>query len=426
MKLHTKLIFSSLLILLSLTTNAQENTAPDSVNLQLQQMQSVLNTLSKIKISGYIQAQFQAVNALGASTFEGGNFSQNSATRFMVRRGRLKMQHTGKVSLLVLQLDATERGVGIKDAYVTLTEPWINSISLTMGVFDRPFGYEITYSSSLRESPERGRMSQILFPGERDLGAMISFQPPLMSAIKFLRIDAALVNGNGIAQEFDNYKDFIGRIRLNNIINREAVNFSIGGSHYNGAWKQSTVTKYEIGINTVGASSFLAGPGLGKSGYVAPRKYYGTDAQLSLKWLAGTTTLRGEYIFGIQSGLVNSTTSPSSAFQPTGSAYIRNFDGAYFYFVQNILESGHQLVVKYDWYDPNTDVEGNEIGGPGNNLGFAEIKFQSLGFGWNYHLTNNLRFMAFYQVVKNENTNTTPYHEDVKDDVLTLRLQHKF
>ena len=36
-------------------------------------------------------------------------------------------------------------------------------------MFARPFGFEINYSSSDRESPERGRKSQILMKGERDL-----------------------------------------------------------------------------------------------------------------------------------------------------------------------------------------------------------------------------------------------------------------
>src|SRR5690606_21039295 len=103
-------------ILVTLPNFAQETTPPDSMNLQLRQMQSALNTLSKFKLSGYVQAQFQLADSVGISSFEGGNFPAETDKRFMVRRGRLKLQHNGNISLMVIQLDATERGVGIKDA----------------------------------------------------------------------------------------------------------------------------------------------------------------------------------------------------------------------------------------------------------------------------------------------------------------------
>ena len=424
MKQYLKLTICLLAVLPYNPTFAQENNGGDSLILKVQQMHSLFNTLSKIKLSGYIQAQFQAATADGAKTYEGGNFPDESGNRFMVRRGRLKVQHTDMISLSVLQIDVTEKGVGIKDVYVTLSEPWVNSFSLTVGVFNRPFGFEIPYSSSERESPERGRMSQIIFPGERDLGAMLSFKLPETSALKFLRLDAGLFNGNGTATDFDNNKDFIGRIRLNEIFKNDVVKFSVGGSYYKGVWRQENATLYEIGTDVNNVQTFIEGPGFGKSGRGAPREYFGGDAQLEIKWVAGKTILRGEYIFGEQSGLANSTTSPSSSTQPAGNVYLRNFDGAYFYFIHNILKSKHQLVVKYDWYDPNTDVEGNQIGNIFNNLGSAEIKYESLGFGWNFQMSNHLKFMAFYQTVKNESTSISP--EDVKDDVMTLRLQHKF
>jgi hypothetical protein len=43
---------------------------------------------------------------------------------------------------------------------------------MTAGFFARPFGFEVNLGSSYRETPERGRMSQTLMPGERDLGVM--------------------------------------------------------------------------------------------------------------------------------------------------------------------------------------------------------------------------------------------------------------
>ncbi len=96
----------------------------------------------------------------------------------------------------MLQIDAIQTGVTVKDAYVLVTEPWTQSLGFQMGIFDRPFGYEISYSSSSRESPERSRMYQTLFPGERELGAKL-FYAPQLGPLSFLRADVGTVQRFG-------------------------------------------------------------------------------------------------------------------------------------------------------------------------------------------------------------------------------------
>ena len=113
---------------------------------------------------------------------------------------------------------------------------------------------------------------------------------------------------------------------------------------------------------------------LGKS---SPRHYYGADVQLKFKHAWGETELRAEYWFGTQPGTANSTTNPGNLPNSNGvplPTYIRHFDGAFFYFLQNIINQKHQLVVKYDWYDPNTKVKKTDIGKAGTNLTSADIK----------------------------------------------------
>ena len=65
--------------------------------------------------------------------------------------------------------------------------------------------------------------------------------------------------------------------------------------------------------------------------------------------------------------------------------YVRHFNGSFFYFLQNIINARHQLLVKYDWYDPNTKVKDTELGKPGTNLTIADIRFNTLGVGYVYH-----------------------------------------
>ena len=45
-----------------------------------------------------------------------------------------------------------------------------------------------------------------------------------------------------------------------------------------------------------------------------------------------------------------------------------------FLFLQNLGSTHHQIGIKYDWYDPNTEVKGTEIGSAGNNINAVNIK----------------------------------------------------
>ena len=213
---------------------------PDTLAQAIDKIQSDLILLNRLKITGYIQAQYQKADTAGIESFAGGNFPANLDSRFAVRRGRFKLAYTNELSQFVLQVDVTEKKVVIKDAYATFTDKWLQTFSVTGGVFDRPFGYEISYSSSNRESPERSRIFQTLFPGERELGAKLTIQPPKTSRFYFFKLEGGLFNGNGPNSELDKYKDFMGHLTLFKNILNENVSVSGGASYYSGGWRQDT------------------------------------------------------------------------------------------------------------------------------------------------------------------------------------------
>ncbi|MEP6926424.1 MAG: porin, partial [Ginsengibacter sp.] len=163
---------------------------------------SVSQRYDHIRIGGYIQPQFQLAQQKGAKSYIGGDFAPNVNNRFMLRRGRIRFDYVhfnknDKASVqFVFQFDGTERGVFIRDFWGRLFENKFKFFAFALGMFGRPFSYELNLSSSDRESPERGRMSQILMKTERDLGAMISFEPRKPNdPLRFLKIDAGLFNG---------------------------------------------------------------------------------------------------------------------------------------------------------------------------------------------------------------------------------------
>ena len=87
-------------------------------------------------------------------------------------------------------------------------------------------------------------------------------------------------------------------------------------------------------------------------------------------------------------------------------------------------------MVKYDWYDPNTDVKGDEIGkaiSGGKPTTDGDIKYTTIGLGLAYRWDANLKITAYYDMVENETSaNLGGYTNDLLDNVFTLRAQVKF
>jgi hypothetical protein len=399
----------------------------NGINETVLEVKGTVDALKKIKFSGYIQAQYQSAESDGISTYAGGSFPANVRNRFAVRRGRLKMTYDNSSSKYVLQIDVTQNGVGVKDAYATFQEPWTNWVILTAGIFNRPFGFEIGYSSNNRETPERARMMQVLFPGERDLGAQIEIIPKESSPLSILNLKAGIFNGAlSTSNENNNFKDFIGRFGFE--LPFDDLNLAIDGgfSIYSGNVVSNSKKIYSIKNNKYDIDSTATNIGA-KFG----RYYYGGDLQIYYDLpILGGMSLRGEYIFGKQPGTNSSNIfyNPSS---PNTDLYLRNFSGFYLNYVQNI-GLDHQFVMKYDELDPNTDVTGDMIGDAGSNITTADIKYSSFGLGWIYHWDSNIKFVLYYDIVKNELVNSnaagvlTSFKNDLKDDVLTFRIQYKF
>ncbi|MFH1196433.1 MAG: porin, partial [bacterium] len=95
--------------------------------------------------------------------------------------------------------------------------------------------------------------------------------------------------------------------------------------------------------------------------------------------------------------------------------------------VQNLGET-NQLVVKYDVYDPNKDVSGDEIGqSSGAKLTAGDLKYSTLALGLVHYWSENVKFVLYYDMVQNEKSaNLSAYKEDLKDNVVTFRVQYKF
>lgn len=416
------ILISSLLLCATSFAQQQEpeQTPIEKLEQQTRVLEDAVSVLQKFKVSGYIQTQYQFGEK--GSALKVGTANENpekTFDRFGIRRGRIKFLYEDGITSGVFQLDMTEKGVGFKDAYLNIKDPWVGTNALKAGIFDRPFGYEISYSSSRRESPERSTVFQTLFPDERDLGAMLTLQASKTSPLNFIKLEAGLFAGNGIKQETDSRKDFIGHLSIAKNIGSEAK-FAVGGSYYNGSVYQGTQNVYSMKDN-----GFELNSDASNKGGFAKREYVGFDGQFNILTGAGMTQLRGEYLLGTQPGAKTNSKSPNASALPTTDTYIRKFNGAYVILVQDLGQSPFSAVVKYDFYDPNTKISNNEIGLNGTTNG--DIAYNTLGLGLLWRASNSIRVQAYYDMVKNEKSeNLAAFKEDIKDNVFTLRLQYKF
>jgi hypothetical protein len=392
----------------------------------------------RLRFGGYMQPQFQWAEDKGTKNYAGGDFAPNANNRFMLRRGRIRIDYAHfnednqPLALFAFQFDGTERGVNIRDFWGRFYENKLQMFAVTTGMFARPMGFEANLSSSDREAPERGRMSQILMKTERDLGAMLTFESRRKgSKISKFKADIGVFNGQGLAgpMEYDSHKDIIGRVSLKPIKllkKRFVVSGSVSG-YYGGITSQSP---WVFRLQGEGENAQFKGDSVQSNvGYVSPRHYFGADVQLKMPNRKGYSELRAEYIRGTQTATATTSETPGSypvtATNAPSPLYARPFDGAYFCYLQHLGMDNLQFILKYDWYDPNKKIKNTQVTAA-KGFSAADIRYNTLGGGFVYYINVHVKATFYYDWIMNESTAIKGFTGDIKDNIFTCRLQYRF
>jgi hypothetical protein len=444
-------IFFFFVLMIAFNANAQEttvseklSTVDDKVNGILERLatdEADLSKLNKIKVSGYIQAQYQ--------NFESPALLSTSQNYFSLRRVRVKFTYEAADGVkFVLQPDFSPQALALKDAYVILNDHWTKAFTLWAGKFNRP-NYEVEYSSSQRELTERSLIIRTLYPGERAIGAKLEFNPVNVP----IHMQLAVFNGaDGLTikksdgtelygasnenKDYDNFKDVMARVTYNVKLGNFG-GLDLGAHGYFGALKSMATTTYLSDYTTVKTSNV---------GDKVSKSWVGGEFQLFADILGGLS-VKGEYIAG---------TNASIGFAPTatvlGVANFQNkFAGSYVYIIKN-LGKKNQFAFRYDYYDPNTNITGKDV----SVLGYAantttakkfssksDLATTTLGFALHHYFDDNLRITFCYEIVQNEkvgtvgkivdsytdahgNAGTLDWSNRINQNVFTLRLQAKF
>lgn len=396
---------------------------------------ATVDALKKLKISGLVQAQYE----FSTDTNLVSTNRPLQQGRFMVRRGRLKATYdAGNGSSYVMQYNLNQAGLSPQDLYVKWDEQWLKTFSFQAGLQDIPFGYEVSYSSSVMETIERSRFERnAMFKDEKDVGFIFSATPKI-PGLDAAGLKVAALNGYGAADATFDPHCYVVRANVGKNLYDIGTSIDVGASYY--------MDQRQNNIGKPGASAYYEVDGSGdfaKTNSFREKldaSIVGADIQVAvdvsmIPFLTGAKFM-GEVYSGTAIG--NASNNNRTAYSPTDTLYVREVLGWYATYVQNIGKS-LQTVVRYDVYDPNTSVEGDEIGdkkangNKGNKTGKQDIAYDTWYFGLNVFVNGNTKFTLGYDLVRNETTKNinsavpaSNFSEEIKDDIVTLRAQFAF
>jgi hypothetical protein len=399
---------------------------------RLSVIESELAKLSKIKISGYMQAQYDMYDFQNyKGPVAGSNADQPVTNSFFIRRCRIKFGYeTIEGIKFVLQPDFAVDKVSLKDAYVILNDRWfMNTYSLTLGQFNR-INYDVEFTSNIREFLERARMTTTLYPNERDLGAkleanfMTKYEVPL-------KLQLAVFNGNfgegaigNQVRDIDSNKDVMARATYSFAFPSKGLGIDIGSHAFFGSTKVLPSLKADGTADTPKVFSDTNNtnftPNVGDN---LDKSWLGLEAQIYYDFLGGTS-LKTEYIKGTISG----STNPLEVYSAFNANKVRDFEGYYFSFTKNVGKL-FQAAIRYDSFDPNRKVSNSEV------TRADDLKYNTWTFAWQYFYDENVKIVLGYTMPINEQSDSIPgtsgldfatSQKDKKDNTFSIRLQARF
>jgi hypothetical protein len=132
----------------------------------------------ELDIGGWIQTQYMT-SQLSTDELSADGVSLNQ-DRFLVRRGRIELDLTSTYVEAGFEIDANTTygpAVGVRGVDISAVLPHGGTVpyaKLTAGYFDIPFGFALPEDADDRYFMERALGSRAMFPGDSDVGVMLS------------------------------------------------------------------------------------------------------------------------------------------------------------------------------------------------------------------------------------------------------------
>ena len=332
-----------------------------------------------VQVIGYIQPQF-GINFLGDDA-AGNSLNTNS---FYFNRARLGVVGNIPYDIsyyVMVDFSSFKNGPYVLDAFITY-KGLGNWAKISMGQFKNPFGLELGTPCQALYTVNRSRVVNELASPFRDIGVMVSGGTADKSIFglkntNIFTYNLALMNGSGMnVMDPDRYKDFIGRLVFS------PTNFLSLGTSY----RTGQLMNPDPAIDVADKRSRI-----------------GVDLSFKYKEFV----LQGEYISGKDEG--SKLVGGGCGEEPTPVAGTFNSKG---FMVQALYMTPWQFqpVLKYESYDPDTNVEFNRL--------------STITYGFNYFINEWTRIQLnyMYNVEESSDVSMADYHE-ICNDALILQLQ---
>jgi len=285
-----------------------------------------------------------------------------------------------------------------------ISVPKLKNWALWAGQFNRP-NYEVETSASSLDLMERSRVIRVIYPGLKEVGVKLEYngsQTPLL-------FQFAIVNGNFNSSnpvvDSDTKKDLMSRVVYSFKLPESGIDINLGVNGYYGGTMIKTNPFVDIpdgGIDSAKIGDYL------------DKRWAGGEIQIFSDFLGGLT-FKGEYVAGINNFVSASPLEASIIEKKSDPNVVRNFSGYYAYLIKNI-GAKNRFVVRYDVFDPNTDLSGDIAG--------DELFRKTWTVGWQYNMNDYIRLSVQYEMPRNEINATNPV--DKKDNTFIFRAQAKF
>lgn len=388
--------------------------------------------LAPYRVTGFLQSEYQTNQTSEDQLGQGGTLLNKD--RFTLRRARVRVDGEYKYAALQLEADGnTIRGpqMRILHAFGTLklpgNDPRVPLVAVTMGLFDTPFGYELTEWPRNRWFMERSTASQAFFSAEPDVGIK------LHGGISFLRYDVAFMNGEPLENKNGfpgltprSEKDIVFRIGAETTPRSDlGISGHVSALRGKGFHAGNDATKGVVqwkDANEDGAIQSTELSGVSAASAVPSQTFdrwaVGADLQLRLRTELGQSTLYGELV------LANNLDRTLFIADPVVNGTDSRELGFYAGFTQEITKWG-VAGFRYDHYDPNADFF-DKRGGKLIPTSQAIDTFSPMvGLVLpDPKGTDRARLLFQYDIVRDKlarDDRGLPH--DLKNNVLTLRLQ---
>jgi hypothetical protein len=377
---------------------------------------------------GYVQAQYEGHQDSVDQLDPNGN--PLNKDRFVIRRARIRLDGDWKYASTILEFQGnTTNGpnAGIQKAeaalqyYVKREDPNAPFARAALGLFDVPFGYELSEAPRFRPFMERTAGSRSIFPGEPDVGVRLN------GGFAFFRWTAAVVNGEPLGetsgfqlQDPNAGKDVAFRFGVDTKP-RKKVHVTGGisamrgkGFHAGTAATKAMIQWHDInedGVIQVNELTPIPGNSATPSANF-DRWLVGADAQVEGETFLGRTKVYGEVYLGsnYDRGLLPS--------DPVLSGIDSRQFGYYVAALQDIGPFGI-VGLRYDYYDPNSDVFDSR---GGKLLPYSQIvKTWSPLVG---AVVPHGKLYVQYDIIGNDfGRNSLGVPAKIQDNTITVRMQ---